>query len=346
MSASRYDPNMKYVAFRARWINASRAQGMMVHHVAQTMSRGRWPAGGVRMTARPATAGHDHRRGDAPDEETFLKLVGERVRRARAGRGMTRRILAQASGVSERYLADLERGAGNASLLVLKQIADAMGTNVAALVADTSRSPDVELIIQRLERLPQAVAATARGMLDRHLAEAEKRQRARIALIGLRGAGKSTIGALLAQRMGAPFIELDREIERSAGVEIADLLSLHGQGHYRALERRTLDAVVASHPRAVIATGGGLVTEPATFDMLLSSCFVVWLKASPEQHMGRVVAQGDLRPMANNPQAMDDLRAILDSRAALYSRADAEIDTSGLTPAEAVSAIVAAAGVN
>lgn len=295
------------------------------------------------MTVRAATPGHDHRRGDAPDEETFLKLVGERVRRARAGRGMTRRILAQASGVSERYLADLERGAGNASLLVLKQIADAMGTNVAALVADTSRSPDVDLIMHRLERLPQGVAADARRMLDRHLAEAEKRQRARIALIGLRGAGKSTIGALLAQRLALPFIELDREIERNAGVELADLLSLHGQGYFRALERRTLEAVVANHPRAVIATGGGLVTEAATFDLLLSSCFVVWLKASPEQHMGRVMAQGDLRPMAGNPQAMDDLKAILESRAALYSRADAEIDTTQLATAEAVTAIIEAA---
>lgn len=296
------------------------------------------------MMVRTVSTGHDHRRGDAPGEETFLKLVGDRVRRARAGRGMTRRILAQASGVSERYLADLERGAGNASLLVLKQIADAMGTNVAALVADTSRSPDVELIMHRLERLPQAVAADARRILDRHLSEAEKRQRARIALIGLRGAGKSTLGALLAQRLGAPFIELDREIERSAGVELADLLSLHGQGHFRSLERRTLEAVVANHPRAVIATGGGLVTEAATYDVLLSSCFVVWLKASPEQHMGRVVAQGDLRPMADNPQAMDDLRAILDSRTVLYSRADAEVDTTGLAPADAVSAIMEAAG--
>ncbi len=287
----------------------------------------------------------DPRRGGQPAEEHFLKSVGDRVRRTRAGRGMTRRILAQASGVSERYLAELERGSGNASLLVLKQIADAMGTDVPSLVAqDDPATDETALLVQRLRRLSANELATARDLLNRHFSPKSPARGNRIALVGLRGAGKSTVGALLAERLQVPFVELDREIERAAAMETADILAVHGQAHFRKLERSALEAVLQAHPRVVIATGGGLVTETATYELLLAECFVLWLRASPTQHMSRVVAQGDLRPMADNPQAMEDLRAILESRAALHARADAELDTSSLTPQTAADAVLRMVG--
>jgi XRE family aerobic/anaerobic benzoate catabolism transcriptional regulator len=258
---------------------------------------------------------------------------------------MTRRILAQASGVSERYLAELERGSGNASLLVLKQIADALGTAVQSLVAqDDPAADETALIVQRLRRLSANELATARDLLNRHFSPKSPARGNRIALVGLRGAGKSTVGALLAERLQVPFVELDREIERAAAMETADILAVHGQAHFRKLERSALEAVLQAHPRVVIATGGGLVTETATYELLLAECFVLWLRASPTQHMSRVVAQGDLRPMADNPQAMEDLRAILESRAALYARADAELDTSSLTPQTAADAVLRMVG--
>lgn len=280
------------------------------------------------------------RRGSAPD--AYLRAVGERVRLCRARRGMSRKSLSAASGVSERYLAELERGAGNASLLVLRQIAEALGLQVGDLVSDAPDRPvDLTLAIHQLERLSSAELAEARRLLARTFGKAKGATHRRIALVGLRGAGKTTLGQMAAKALDIPFVELDREIERASGMELSEIFATHGQAMFRQLERQCLDAVIERFDDVVIATGGSLVTEPATYDRLLSTCFVVWLSASPDEHMNRVLAQGDLRPMADNPQAMDDLRVILDSRQALYAKADAVVDTSHKSDAQAFGALLA-----
>jgi XRE family transcriptional regulator, aerobic/anaerobic benzoate catabolism transcriptional regulator len=284
----------------------------------------------------------ESRRGAAPADEAYLRRVGERVRLGRARRGMSRKTLSKASGVSERYLAELERGAGNASLLVLRQIADALSIEAAALVSDAAERPiDLTLAIHQLERLSPAELTEARQLIAQRFGPGgASAQQQRIALVGLRGAGKTTLGQLAAQALAMPFVELDREIERASGMELSEIFATHGQAMFRQLERQCLDAIIERFDRAVIATGGSLVTEPATYDRLLSSCFVVWLSAKPDEHMGRVLAQGDLRPMADGPQAMDDLRAILDSRRPLYAKADAMVDTSDKTDAQAFAALL------
>jgi XRE family aerobic/anaerobic benzoate catabolism transcriptional regulator len=296
------------------------------------------------MSSPPAslTPAPDTRRGEAP--AAYLKGVGERVRLGRARRGMSRRVLSRASGVSERYLAELERGAGNASLLVLRQVADALGVEVAQLVGDEPERPiDLALAVHQLERLSPAELGEARRLLAQRFGNA-RATHGRVALVGLRGAGKTTLGQQAAEALGVPFVELDREVERSSGMELSEIFATHGQAMYRRLERQCLETVVARFERVVIATGGSLVTEPATYDLLLSSCLVVWLSARPEEHMGRVLAQGDLRPMAEGPQAMDDLKAILESRTALYAKADAEVDTSGRSEADALARLLSAVG--
>jgi XRE family aerobic/anaerobic benzoate catabolism transcriptional regulator len=264
-------------------------------------------------------------------EADYLRLLGERIRAARARRGMTRKILARDSGVSERYLAQLETGHGNSSIILLRQVAQAMSLPLAELVREDPDHPvEFSLLVQSLARLDSKQLAQARKLMTESFgASMERGRRQRIALIGLRGAGKSTLGAKLAATLRIPFIELDREIERLAGMSLASLFDLYGQSAYRRYERRALESVIDSYDRAVIATGGSLVSEPATFDLLLSACFTVWLTARPEEHMSRVMAQGDLRPMAENTEAMDDLRRILEGRAALYSKADVAVETAG-----------------
>jgi XRE family transcriptional regulator, aerobic/anaerobic benzoate catabolism transcriptional regulator len=293
------------------------------------------------------------RRGGDPRDESYLNLIGERLRLTRAGRGMSRKVLALASGVSERYLAELERGAGNASLLVLRQIAAAMSVRVADLVSETrDRSVDLTMAINQLERLSPTELAEVRGLIAaRFRAVAPTPQPSggpkRIALIGLRGAGKTTLGVKLAAALGLNFIELDREIERASGMDLAEVFASEGQAGFRAREYACLSQTIAANPACVIATGGSLVTEPNTFELLLSGCFVIWLSAKPETHMDRVAAQGDLRPMKSSRQAMDDLRAILQSRQALYAKADAQLDTSVTTEDEALATLLtlAAGGV-
>ena len=274
------------------------------------------------------------------DDAVFLQKLGERVREARARRGMTRRILARDSSVSERYLAQLEAGQGNVSVLLLRQIGGALGIPLNDLLRDDDNQPvELTLIQQFLQRLPKQRLARIRAQLLRDFGSPPADRGKRIALIGLRGAGKSTLGPALARKLDLAFVELDQEIERDAGISLSEIFLLYGQQGYRRYERRCLERLIESHERCVIATGGSIVSEPATYDLLLSTCFTVWLKASPEEHMARVVAQGDTRPMAGNAQAMEDLRRILDGRGMLYGQADATVDTAGQTVEQSLKAL-------
>jgi XRE family transcriptional regulator, aerobic/anaerobic benzoate catabolism transcriptional regulator len=292
-------------------------------------------------------AGQTRTREARDGEAAYLRLLGERIREARARRGMTRKILARDSGVSERYLAQLEAGNGNMSIVLLRQVARAMGLPLADLVRDGPDRPvELALLLQTLERLSPAELGQARHLLSSAFGAAmEAGRHDRIALIGLRGAGKSTLGRFLAGTRGIPFIELDREIERDSGLALGEIFALYGQSAFRRFERRSLETVIERHQRAVIATGGSLVSEPGTFDLLLAACFTVWLKAAPAEHMGRVLAQGDTRPMAENAEAMDDLRRILAGREALYSKADVIVDTAGKTVEASLAELTAAVAV-
>jgi XRE family aerobic/anaerobic benzoate catabolism transcriptional regulator len=292
---------------------------------------------------------HQHKRasqrtvanGNEPEgEHGYLARLGDRVREARARRGMSRKQLAADSGVSERYLAQLETGQGNVSILLLRQIASALGVPLTELLAeDSGDAVELALTTQFLKRLPKQKLAAVRSQLVRDYGSAQDERMKRIALVGLRGAGKSTLGARLARALGVPFVELDREIEREAGTSLSEIFLLYGQAGYRRYERRCLEKVLEKNDRAVIAAGGSIVSEPGTYEFLLSACFTVWLKAEPEEHMARVIAQGDTRPMAGNEQAMEDLRRILDGRAALYRQADVTVDTAGKTPEQSLSAL-------
>ncbi|HVE48028.1 MAG TPA: helix-turn-helix transcriptional regulator [Casimicrobiaceae bacterium] len=260
-----------------------------------------------------------------------LVALGERVRTLRARRGMTRKSLATAAGVSERHLANLESGTGNASILIIDQVAAALGAPAAELIGDaTTTSPEWLMIRELLQGRNEADLRRARGRLSELFGgpHAANRRRAHIALIGLRGAGKSTLGRMLAHDLDVPFIELSREIERLAGCSISEIHALYGTAAYRRYERRALQEAIAAHSDAVIATPGGVVSDPATFELLLAQCFTVWLQARPQDHMQRVAEQGDLRPMAASREAMEDLRRILAGREAFYAKADLIVDTS------------------
>lgn len=279
----------------------------------------------------------------AQTDEQYLAALGERVREQRARRGMTRKLLARDSGVSERYLAQLEAGRGNVSILLLRQIAQAMNTPLGDLLREGPEPPvELSLLMQQLQRLAPEQLAEAREALGARFGQAEGR-RGRIALIGLRGAGKSTLGAALARRLKAPFVQLDALVEQAAGMRLDEVFDLLGQAAFRRLERQALERAVQAHPRMVLEAGGGLVAEAATYERLLASCFTVWLRASPAEHMGRVAAQGDFRPMAGNREAMADLKRILEGRDRLYAKADAELDTSGRSARECVEALAALA---
>ncbi|MDM0056580.1 helix-turn-helix transcriptional regulator [Variovorax fucosicus] len=262
----------------------------------------------------------------------LLMALGERVRNLRARRGLTRKAVALTAGVSERHLANLEYGIGNASILVLQQVANALQCSLAELVGDvTTSSPEWLLIRELLERRGEADLRRVRVALGELLdsASSDPARQRRIALIGLRGAGKSTLGQMLADDLEVPFVELSREIEKFAGCSVREIHDLYGTNAYRRYERRALEEAVQIYGEVVIATPGGIVSDPATFNQLLTHCTTVWLRAAPEEHMGRVAAQGDTRPMAASKEAMDDLRRILTGRAAFYSKADITIDTSG-----------------
>jgi len=279
---------------------------------------------------------------DTNDLGAYLKRLGERVRTIRSRRAMSRKALAKHSEVSERYLAQLEGGTGNCSIVLLRRIAQAMSVPVAELVDDRpERSVENLLLMQLIDRMaPAEVAETRRVLLKRFGGTSSKTRRGRIALIGLRGGGKSTLGRLLAAALGSPFIELDREIERQSGMALSELFDMFGQATFRRIERATLETILHSNPRLVLATGGGIVTEPSTFELLLTSCFTVWVRAAPEDHMSRVMAQGDLRPMSGSTRAMDDLKSILSSREPLYAKADVTLETTGETPAQSLRALM------
>ena len=242
-------------------------------------------------------------RDPAPPSD-LLRRVGHTVHQIRRERGLSRRALAERSGVSARFLAQLESGTANISILRLDQLARAL---------------DVPLL--------QLLATRA------------TREKLRVALLGLRGAGKSTIGPRLARRLGIPFLELDALIEEAGGLPSGQIFELHGERYFRRLERETVSRLVSESPMAVVATGGGLVTDPETFALLRETCTTVWLAAEPEDHYARVLAQGDRRPMADNPHAMADLRALLAARQPLYALADLKVDTSTTPLSDAVDTI-------
>jgi XRE family aerobic/anaerobic benzoate catabolism transcriptional regulator len=257
--------------------------------------------------------------------------VGRLVRTARAKRGMTRRQLAQASDTSERYLAQIEGGQGNPSIVVLTSIADALDVPIVELLPRTGQQPDgLNHVLNLLLRLPASELPALAEMIEGRAAQGRSANRARrIALVGLRGAGKSTLGARLADHLGCPFVELDRLVEQDYGARILDLIEIAGLATFRRYERTCLERVIARHKAAVIAAAGGIVSNADTYALLLRHTHAVWIKARPEEHMERVMRQGDFRPMAQNREAMADLVAILDARSADYARAEAELDTSG-----------------
>lgn len=268
---------------------------------------------------------------EGDEKNPFLTALGERVRGLRARRGMTRKALAMVADVSERHLANLEYGVGNASILVLLQVAGALQCSLGELIGDvTTSSPEWLMIRELLEQCDDATLQRVRIAIGEMLGTGGGNAglSPRIALIGLRGAGKSTLGQMLAEDLGFPFVELSREIEKFAGCSVSEIQALYGVNAYRRYERRALEEAIQIYPEAVIATPGGLVSDAATFNELLAHCTTVWLQADPEDHMKRVTAQGDLRPMAASKEAMEDLKGILHGRAAFYSKAQFKLDTS------------------
>ena len=276
---------------------------------------------------RPAAA------PEREDHGAFVAAIGRLLRLARAKRGMTRRQLAQASGASERYLAQIEGGAGNPSVIMLASIAQALDVPIIELLPRSNgRTAAMAQILDVLARTPRAELPALAELIESRAARGAAIDRGRrIALVGLRGAGKSTLGRRLADALGCPFIELDRLVEQDYGARIPDLIEMAGLATFRRYERACLERVIAEHDTAVIATAGGIVSDSETYALLLRRTHTVWIKARPDEHMRRVMAQGDFRPMAQNREAMADLVAILDARRADYARAQAELDTSGDT---------------
>lgn len=270
-------------------------------------------------------------------ESDFLDQLGQTMRTRRALRGMSRKVLARVSGVSERYIAQLESGQGNISVILLQRLASAVGANIADLfVAQGEAHADFAVVRDLMRRATPDQLAEVKSLLAGRMPGPLARPAmpipaTRIALIGLRGAGKSTLGRLLADRLGWSFVELNKEIESTNGLSIAEILALYGQDGFRRLEQSALRDLIARPGPMVLATGGGIVSEPLTFDLVLSSFYAVWIKTRPEEHMSRVRKQGDLRPMADDRSAMTELKTILLSREPLYAQAQAVVDTSGIS---------------
>ncbi len=279
-----------------------------------------------------------------PDSETgFLEQLGQRVRTMRALHGMSRKVLAKVSGISERYIAQLESGKGNVSIVLLRRVSDAMGAHLEDLIPANEPAPDWPVIRDLVRKATANQIAQAKDILSGQASGASALRRtsfAGIALIGLRGAGKSTLGKMLARKIGWSFVELNKEIEAQNGLSVAEIIALYGQEGFRRMEQAALGQLLARKELMVLATGGGIVSEPLTFDLILSSFYTIWLKAEPEEHMARVRRQGDLRPMADDRSAMAELRTILLSREPLYARASAVVDTAGLTVDAAAARLI------
>jgi XRE family transcriptional regulator, aerobic/anaerobic benzoate catabolism transcriptional regulator len=273
-------------------------------------------------------------------ESGFLDQLGQRVRTMRALRGMSRKVLAKVSGISERYIAQLESGKGNVSIVLLRRVSNAMGAHLEDLIPAADPAPDWQVFRDLLRKATPSQIAQAKDLLAGHGASAHRASFAGIALIGLRGAGKSTLGKVLAKKIGWNFVELNKEIEAQNGLSIAEIIALYGQEGFRRMEQSALNQLLARKELMVLATGGGIVSEPLTFDLILSSFYTIWLKAEPEEHMGRVRKQGDLRPMADDRSAMAELRNILVSREPLYARASATVDTAGLSVDAAAARLI------
>jgi XRE family transcriptional regulator, aerobic/anaerobic benzoate catabolism transcriptional regulator len=266
------------------------------------------------------------------EEAEFLRLVGQHVRDARARHGMTRRMLAHDSGLSER------------------RVAAAIDVSLARLVSEDEPAAESELIIERLRHLDEAALNEVSRLLEHRFGLGNARSE-RIALIGMRGAGKTTLGGLAAQRLRWDFVELSDEVEREAGASLVQIFDVEGQAAYRRYERRAIQRLVGCRKHIVIAAGGGLVAEAASFERLLASCYTIWVSATPEEHWERVVrAEGDLRVTGgeSDAQAMADLRRILTQRERFYRKADARLDTTGKSPEAALDELlgVVAEGAN
>jgi XRE family aerobic/anaerobic benzoate catabolism transcriptional regulator len=278
-------------------------------------------------------------------EAGFLVQLGQRVRTMRALRGMSRKVLAKVSGISERYIAQLESGKGNVSIVLLRRVSDAMGAHLEDLIPTAEPAPDWPVIRDLVRKASPNQIAQAKEILSGHgngVSSHRQTAFAGIALIGLRGAGKSTLGKILAKQIGWNFVELNKEIEALNGLSVAEIIALYGQEGFRRMEQTALGQLLARKELTVLATGGGIVSEPLTFDLILSSFYTIWLKAEPEEHMARVRGQGDLRPMADDRSAMSELRTILKSREPLYARASATIDTAGLSVSDAAARLIEA----
>ncbi len=277
---------------------------------------------------------------DIDHEVQFLDQLGQRVRDLRGQRGMSRKVLARTSGISERYIAQLESGKGNVSIVLLRRLAQAIGFPLEDLFPDSEDARAEWPVIRDLMRkaTPAQIARAKAALSAAQTARLPQAASfAGIALIGLRGAGKSTLGKLLAKRLGWRFVELNKEIEAQNGLSVAEIMALYGQEGFRRMEQAALERLLAEGAPIVLATGGGIVSEPVTFDRVLSTFHTVWIKTEPEDHMARVRGQGDLRPMADDRSAMAELRTILRSREPLYARANSVLDTSGLSVSEAAT---------
>lgn len=274
---------------------------------------------------------------DEAADTDFIEALGIRVRESRARHGMSRKALAFNAEVSERYLAQVESGETNPSIIVLRHVAHALGISLVELLEPQQSSSEYRLISRFLEQLSPNRLEEALLRLMREFGNEDLARKKRIALVGLRGAGKSSLGRALAGELSLPFVELNSAIEAEAGMNLNEVFMLYGQPGYRRLERRCLESFIAQHESAVITVGGGIVSEADTFNLLLMNCFTVWVKASPEEHMSRVVAQGDFRPMEGSTEAMEDLRRILSARESLYSKADFTLDTSGRRPEDCLA---------
>jgi XRE family aerobic/anaerobic benzoate catabolism transcriptional regulator len=277
------------------------------------------------------------RRGPVSDG-VFLAALGKTVRQLREQRGLSRKGLADTADVSERYLAQLEAGNGNASVVLLRRVAAALNVNVVRLLG-SEIGAERSRLNSFIESVPERRLEEVMRRLVAEFGSDESVRKKRIALIGLRGAGKSTLGTALAKAMHRPFSELDREIEREAGMALSEIFMLYGPSGYRKLERQCLERIIASQHDVVMSVGGGVVSEADTYQLLLSSCFTIWIKASPAEHMSRVIAQGDLRPMRGHAQAMEDLKAILADRETQYGRADAIVDTTRQSVMKSLAAL-------